>query len=160
MSASAIYEKLKNADGSVPVSQLIDGFSSAFVNKVTSKVNHKDVVNNFKILSLYITSDPNKKIFSKEEAETFVSICNDYAQEDSQEKDYFTRFMFKCTDKDHNGYIDREEFKKFFKVLQSKIFDHAGDLKNIVPDEFFDEVDENKDGKISYEEFNKVFGED
>ena len=58
--------------------------------------------------------------------------------------------LFKSIDKDHNGHLDKDELQAAFK--------RAGlAVPNSRLDKFFDDVDTDNDGVISFEEWRYVF---
>lgn len=59
------------------------------------------------------------------------------------------REAFKEFDKDHNGFLDRNELKTIMTTFGEKMTDHEAE-------EMMKEADVNGDGKINYEEFVKV----
>lgn len=56
-------------------------------------------------------------------------------------------------DADKSNYIDQKELKGALTDF-SKMLDLTADINNDVKDKFFDELDTNKDGKISFLEFS------
>lgn len=53
--------------------------------------------------------------------------------------------LFKLFDKDANGFVSREEIREFFSLHDSYMDDFLG--------EFMNELDQNHDGNLQFEEF-------
>ncbi len=83
---------------------------------------------------LYVVRDPSRS-FSVAEFKVFV---------EHTEKEL--RQLFESIDHDHDGELDKDELKSAFR--------RAGlAISNAKLDHFFDEVDVNRDGVISFEEW-------
>lgn len=61
--------------------------------------------------------------------------------------------LFKLFDKDANGYVSKDEIREFFSLNDHSMSDFL--------QEFMNELDQNKDGNLQFEEFKsfmtKVF---
>ncbi|KAJ1913582.1 hypothetical protein IWQ60_009151 [Tieghemiomyces parasiticus] len=82
---------------------------------------------------------------------TTAEESEDHSKDTPKDKADLTelRKYFKTFDKDGDGFIVREELAQ----VMNKLGDH---LKDHELDEMFAEADENKDGKIEFEEFTKM----
>ena len=122
-----------DGDGKINKNDLLKGLRS----KTDSKALEKDVERIYRNIDM----DNNGYI----EYEEFVRAAV------SKEKfinDNILKFAFRYFDKDNSGEISREELEEVFK----QGINDKNKIKEAL-DKIIDEVDENKDGKIQFEEF-------
>lgn len=77
---------------------------------------------------------------------------------DSDENEERLHELFKSFDRDANGYLDKQEWKKFGAAAFELDSDPNGDLTTFV-EAMFKTADKNKDGVITFAEFKKYLNE-
>ncbi len=65
------------------------------------------------------------------------------------------REIFDSYDTDKDGRLDTNELKNFLKDMECINENDSDSLKNDLVDKLMQDIDENKDKKISYEEYKK-----
>jgi len=125
----------KNGNGKITKLELKEGLKELSIDK------DLDVDSTVKRIFGLIDGDNNGYV----EYEEFVRGCID---KDKFINDNIIRMSFRFFDKDNNGEITFEEIKSMFVKNYRKKIDIEKNIKDIIM-----EVDTNKDGKISYEEF-------
>jgi Ca2+-binding EF-hand superfamily protein len=65
------------------------------------------------------------------------------------------REIFDSYDTDKDGRLDTNELKNFLKDMECINENDSDSLKNDLVDKLMEDIDENKDKKISYEEYKK-----
>jgi calcium-dependent protein kinase len=134
VTANKLFNQMDtDGDGKINKNDLLKGLRS----KTDSKALEKDVERIYRNIDM----DNNGYI----EYEEFVRAAV------SKEKfinDNILKFAFRYFDKDNSGEISREELEEVFK----QGINDKNKIKEAL-DKIIDEVDENKDGKIQFEEF-------
>jgi len=139
--ACKLFNKIDiNGDGKITKDELIKGFQQFL------EVSPDSIVDDVDKIFRNIDSDNNGFI----EFEEFVRGAIDkekFLQEDT------LKFAFQYFDKDGSGEITSEEIKKVFFSTNTKINPEVVDnqMKLIIQ-----EVDQNSDGKISFQEFSTM----
>ena len=129
----------KNSNGKITKLELKNGLNELSVCDENESQIYVDEI--FKL----IDGDNNGYI----EFEEFVRGCIDKAKFITEE---IIKFSFRFFDKDNNGEITFEEIKlTFAKSFNKDIQNYEETITNIIK-----EVDTNKDGKISYQEFKSM----
>merc|ERR1712002_281515 len=129
-----------------------DGFISAKEMKELSKKmggGMFETGKDFQMLLMMADLDGDRKISIEEMASFFVDGPK---EKDPKEE---AKGMFRMYDVDGDGYITKKEIVKFFKIMDLVRDDDDAGLK-IMVNMMMEMADEDKDGKLNYEEFCAV----
>jgi len=108
-----------------------------------------DVDKNVHMFMMMASTDGDKKL----KIEEAIKLFTDEEEEDPKEK---TKTMFRMCDCDGDGYISKKEIVQFMKTMGFVDEDDTPAEVKMIINMTMSMADEDKDGKLNYEEFCKL----
>merc|ERR1712112_705657 len=117
------------------------------LKEVFQKMGQTTTDKDVKMFFTMADKDGDQKLQTEEVVNFFMN--KDKNKDDPKEA---AKMMFKITDLDSDGFIDKKELKKFF----SSLADEEDEDDNMMVNMMMAMMDEDEDGKLNYEEFCAV----
>lgn len=148
---AVIFDKIdKDGDGLIVEQELVD-----WIKHVQTRYVHDDTDRQWKDFD---TSENDDKLSWDEYAQRTYGHINDKDEEEDKDDEDFERYDYRHmmnrdkrrwgkADQDNDGLLTKDEFSDFLHPEEAKHMQH------VVVDETFEEIDKNKDGIISLEEY-------